>query len=114
VSNDTAPVFPNLCIDELFKMHLEALVRAFLVRAHKARIAHRISGEDRGQTADQRHRSGAHLLQRFIQDPLYSAYSRYVAAGIGTYERLCLVVPTQRADLVYLGGLQVSQIRFNQ
>ena len=68
--NDTAPVFPNLWIDELFKMHLEVLVRAFLVRAHKARIAHRISGEDRGQSADQRHRSSGPSPPKAYPGPL--------------------------------------------
>src|SRR5437868_2924156 len=32
-------------------MRLDALVRAFLIGAHQARIAHHIGGEDRGKTA---------------------------------------------------------------
>ena len=41
----------DLRIDQFDEMRLEALVRAFLIRAHQARIAHHIGGEDRGETA---------------------------------------------------------------
>jgi hypothetical protein len=36
-------------------MCLEALVRAFLVRPHQARVACHIGGEDCGETASSRH-----------------------------------------------------------
>ena len=45
----------DLRVDELAAMRLEAFVRAFLVRAHQARIARHIGGEDRGETADSGH-----------------------------------------------------------
>jgi hypothetical protein len=36
-------------------MRLEALVRAFLIDTHQARIAHYIGGKDRGEAADRGH-----------------------------------------------------------
>ena len=41
----------DLRIDHFVQMRLEAFVRAFLIRAHQARIPHHIGGEDRGETA---------------------------------------------------------------
>jgi hypothetical protein len=41
----------DLRINAFDEMRLDALVRAFLVRPHQARIAHHIGGEDRGETA---------------------------------------------------------------
>jgi hypothetical protein len=41
----------DLRIDQLAAMRLEALEGAFLIRAHQARIAHYVGGEDRGETA---------------------------------------------------------------
>ena len=40
----------DLGIDQFAQMRLEAFVRAFLIGAHQARIAHHIRGEDRGKT----------------------------------------------------------------
>src|SRR5271155_2687050 len=51
----TALVLPDLRIDQLRDMRPEALVRACLVRAHQARVARHIGGEDRGQTAGRGH-----------------------------------------------------------
>ena len=59
VLDDAAPVLLDLRIDQLPEMRLEALVRAFLVRAHQARIARHIGGEDRGETAGRGHGSGS-------------------------------------------------------
>jgi hypothetical protein len=39
-------VLPDLRIDQLPEMRFEALVRPFLVRAHQARMARHIGGED--------------------------------------------------------------------
>ena len=49
--DDAAVMLADLRVDEPAQMRLEALVRAFLVRAHQARITHHIGGEDRGKTA---------------------------------------------------------------
>ena len=49
--DDAAAVLPDLWIDELAAMRLEALQRPFLVRAHQPRVACHIGGEDRGETA---------------------------------------------------------------
>jgi hypothetical protein len=51
VLDDAAPVLPDLRIDQLPEMRLEAFVRTFLVRAHEARIARYIGGKNRGKTA---------------------------------------------------------------
>jgi hypothetical protein len=40
-----------MAVDQLPAMRLEAVERALLVRPHQTRIAHHISGEDRGETA---------------------------------------------------------------
>ena len=48
----------DLRVDEFAAMRLEALMRAFLIRAHQARIASYIGGEDRGETAGRGHPSG--------------------------------------------------------
>jgi len=39
----------DLRIEQFPQMRLEALVRAFLIRAHQTRIAHHIGREDRGE-----------------------------------------------------------------
>jgi hypothetical protein len=44
-------MLPDLRIQELREMSLEALVRVLLVRPHQPRVARHISGEDRGETA---------------------------------------------------------------
>ena len=49
--DDPAVMLADLRIDQFAQMRLEALVRAFLIGAHQARIAHHIGGEDRGETA---------------------------------------------------------------
>ena len=51
VLDDPAPVLADLRIDQFAQMRLEAFVCAFLIRAHQARIADHIRGEDRGETA---------------------------------------------------------------
>jgi hypothetical protein len=53
--DDAAGMLADLRVDELAAMRLEALVRAFLVHAHQARIARHIGGQDRGETADSGH-----------------------------------------------------------
>ena len=50
VLHDPAVVLGDLWIDQFSEVGLEPLVRALLVRAHQARIARHISGEDRGKT----------------------------------------------------------------
>ena len=40
-------------------VRLEALVRAFLVRPHQARVARHIGGQDRGETAGRGHGCGS-------------------------------------------------------
>ncbi len=55
VLDDAAPMLADLRVDELAEMRLEALVRAFLVRAHQARVARHIGGEDCGEAADSGH-----------------------------------------------------------
>jgi hypothetical protein len=47
----TALVLPDLRIDQLPGMCLEAPMRPFLVHPHQARITCHICGEDRGETA---------------------------------------------------------------
>ena len=49
--DDAAAMLADLRIDHFAQMRLEAFVRAFLIGAHQARIAHHIRGEDRGETA---------------------------------------------------------------
>ena len=49
--DDSAVMLADLRIDNFDEMRLEALVGAFLIRAHQARIPHDIGGEDRGETA---------------------------------------------------------------
>jgi hypothetical protein len=53
--DDAAVMLPDLRLDPFTQMRLEAFVRAFLIRAHQARIAHHIGGEDRGETANSGH-----------------------------------------------------------
>jgi hypothetical protein len=59
VLDNAALVFPDLRIDQLPEMRLEAFVRPFLVRPHQARIAGHIGGKDRGETAGRGHGSGS-------------------------------------------------------
>jgi hypothetical protein len=49
--DDAAPVLPNLRIDQLPAMRVEAFERTLLVRPHQPRIARHIGGEDRGKSA---------------------------------------------------------------
>ena len=49
--DDAAVMLADLRIDQFDEMRLDALVRAFLIGTHQARIAHHIGGEDRGETA---------------------------------------------------------------
>jgi len=42
--DDAAGVLTDLRVDELAAMRLEALVRAFLIGAHQARVTRHISG----------------------------------------------------------------------
>ena len=51
VLDDPAPVLRIFGSTSSREMRLEAFVRAFLIRAHQARIARHIGGEDRGETA---------------------------------------------------------------
>jgi hypothetical protein len=62
--DDAAVMLADLRIDELDEMSFDAFVRAFLIRAHQARIAHHIGGEDRGETASGDHPSGSPALRR--------------------------------------------------
>jgi len=48
---DAAGMLADLHLYELAAMHLEALVRAFLIGAHQARVVRHIGGENRGETA---------------------------------------------------------------
>ena len=57
--DDAAGMLADLRVDELAAMRLEAFVRAFLVRAHQARVARHIGGEDRGETAGRGHGCGS-------------------------------------------------------
>ena len=50
-SDEPAMMLADFRIDQFDEMRLEALVRAFLIRTHQARIAHHIRREDRGETA---------------------------------------------------------------
>jgi len=61
---DPAPVLADLRIDQFSKMRLEALVRAFLIHPHQARITRHIGGEDRGETADGSHQPVQPALRR--------------------------------------------------
>jgi hypothetical protein len=45
-------------------MRFEALVRAFLVNSHQARVARHIGGEDRGETARLAHASSPNAIHR--------------------------------------------------
>jgi hypothetical protein len=49
--DDPAVMLVDLRIDQFAQMRLDAFVRAFLIGAHQARIAHHIGREDRGETA---------------------------------------------------------------
>src|SRR5262249_42594222 len=49
--DDAAAVLPDLQIDQLTAVRLEAFECAFLVRSHQPRIACHIGGNDRGETA---------------------------------------------------------------
>ncbi len=51
IFNGAAPMLLDLRIDELPEMRLEARVRSLLVRAHQARVAGDIGGEDRRKSA---------------------------------------------------------------
>jgi len=63
--DDATMVLGDLGINQLPAMGLQALKCAFLVRAHQARIACYISGEDRGETAGRGHySSGIPALRR--------------------------------------------------
>ena len=57
--DDSAVMLADFRIEQFAQMRLEALVRAFLVRSHQARIAHHIGGEDRGQSAGRGHGCGS-------------------------------------------------------
>jgi len=48
--DNAAVMLANLRIEQFDEMRLEALVRAFLIHTHQARITHHIGGEDRGQS----------------------------------------------------------------
>ena len=52
---DAAAVLPDLRVDELAAMRLEAFERPFLVRPHQPRIPRDIGGEDRGEAAGLAH-----------------------------------------------------------
>jgi hypothetical protein len=54
----------DLRVDELAAMRLETFVRAFLIRAHQARIARHIGGEDRSKATRRGHSSGIPALRR--------------------------------------------------
>jgi hypothetical protein len=55
VFHRAAMVLLDFRIDQLAQMRPEALVRAFLVRAHQPRVARHIGGKDRGETANSGH-----------------------------------------------------------
>ena len=61
----------DLRVDELAAMRLEAFVRAFLIRAHQARIARHIGGEDRGETAGRGHGCGSPRCSGLSLSTLY-------------------------------------------
>jgi hypothetical protein len=48
-------VLVDLWINQLQEVRFEALVRAFLVGTHQARIPRHISGEDRSEATDRGH-----------------------------------------------------------
>jgi len=48
--DDAAVMLADLRIHQLDEVRLQAFVRAFLIGAHQARIAHLIGGEDRSET----------------------------------------------------------------
>jgi adenylate cyclase len=52
----TAPVFPDLRLDQLPEMRFQAFVRPLLVRPHQTRVSRHVGGEDRGEAADRSHR----------------------------------------------------------
>src|SRR5205814_4849108 len=79
---DDAPVMlADFRIDQFAQMRLEALVRAFLIGTHQARITHHIGGEDRSETAG--YGRGGHCShQRSEMGPTcWFAFAR--TAGIG-------------------------------
>jgi hypothetical protein len=51
-----AVVLPDLRLNQLPEVRLEALVRPLLIRAHQTRIPRRIGGEDSGEAASGGHR----------------------------------------------------------
>jgi hypothetical protein len=59
IFDDAPGMLVDLRLDKLAAMRLEALVCAFLVRAHQPRIARQIGGEDRGETAGRGHGCGS-------------------------------------------------------
>jgi hypothetical protein len=53
----TAPVFPDLGLDQFPEMRFQAFVRPLLIRPYQARVPRHVGGEDRGKAADRRHLS---------------------------------------------------------
>ena len=51
-------------INEFDEIRLDALVGAFLIGTHQARIARHIGGEDSGETAGRSHGSGSPLWSK--------------------------------------------------
>ena len=72
ILDDAAGMLADLWVDELAAMRLEALMGAFLVRAHQPRVARHIEGEDRGELAGHGHSSGNPAQRR----PTSSVFSR--------------------------------------
>ena len=63
--DDPPVMLADLRIDEFDEMRFDTFVRAFLARAHQARIAYHIGGKDRGETVGGGrggHCSGARLF----------------------------------------------------
>ena len=48
----TAPVFPDLRLDQLPEMRLQPFVRHFLIGPHQARVPRQVGGEDGCEAAD--------------------------------------------------------------
>jgi len=67
-------ILADLRIDHFAQMRLEAFVRAFLIGAHQARIAHHIGGENRGQSTGggRGHCSGRPLVEEIEQALSYT------------------------------------------
>src|SRR5215471_3977753 len=71
VLDDPAVMLPDLRIDQLAQMRLEAFVRAFLIGAHEPRVAGNVGGQDCCKTAGRGHGSSNPPCSGLSNAPLY-------------------------------------------